>query len=155
MKSPFNPLRGWHVLVMILMFFGVTIGVNATFITLALRTFPGEDVPHSYVQGINYNDTLDRRQAQAELGWSARFNAVEGALLLEVLDAEGAPVSGLTLSGSMVHPDTTQDCPLSFAADRPGLYRAALACDTDGRWRVRANNSGDAPFEVEYELWLP
>tara|TARA_R110000868_G_scaffold335060_1_gene595804 strand:+ start:793 stop:1260 length:468 start_codon:yes stop_codon:yes gene_type:complete len=155
MKSFLNPLRGWHVLVMILMFFGVTIGVNATFITLALKTFPGEDVPHSYVQGINYNDTLERRQAQAELGWSARFNAVEGALLLEVLDAEDAPVSGLTLSGSMVHPDTMQDCALSFTADRPGLYRAALACDAAGRWRVRAINNGDAPFEVEYELWLP
>lgn len=155
MKSFLNPLRGWHVLVMVLLFFGITIGVNATFITLALTTFPGEDVPHSYVQGINFNDTLERRQAQAELGWSARFNAVEGALLLEVLDAEGAPVSGLTLSGSMVHPDTMLDCALSFAADRPGLYRAALACDTGGRWQVRAINNGDAPFEVEYELWLP
>lgn len=155
MKSWFNPLRGWHVLVMILMFFGVTIGVNATFITLALTTFPGEDVPHSYVQGINFNDTLARRQAQAELGWTARFNAVEGGVLLEVLDPEGVAVSGLTLSGSMVHPDTGQDCPLSFDVERAGLYRAALACETAGRWRVRASNSGDAPFEVEYELWLP
>ncbi len=155
MKSFLNPLRGWHVLVMILMFFGVTIGVNATFITLALRTFPGEDVPHSYVQGINFNDTLERRQAQAELGWTARFNAVEGALLLEVIEPGGAPVSGLTLSGSMVHPDTMQECPLSFARDRAGLYRAALTCETDGRWRVRVSNGGDAPFEVEYELWLP
>jgi nitrogen fixation protein FixH len=155
MKSFLNPLRGWHVLVMILIFFGVTIGVNATFITLALQTFPGEDVPHSYVQGIHYNDTIARRQAQAELGWSARFNAVEGALLLEVLDAEGGPVSGLSLTGSMVHPDTTQACPLVFAEDRSGLYRAALACETAGRWRVRALNEGEAPFEVEYELWLP
>ncbi|MFT6463107.1 MAG: nitrogen fixation protein FixH, partial [Maricaulis maris] len=30
MRNPFNPLRGWHVLILILMFFGVTIGVNAT-----------------------------------------------------------------------------------------------------------------------------
>lgn len=155
MKSFLNPLRGWHVLVMILVFFGVTIGVNATFATIAFRTFPGEDVPRSYVQGLHYNDTLERRHAQAELGWSARFNAVDGALLLEVLDAEGAAVPGLSLTGSMVHPDTMQDCAISFAADRPGLYRAPLTCETDGRWRVRVMNSGDAPFEVEYELWLP
>ncbi|WP_339745473.1 FixH family protein [uncultured Maricaulis sp.] len=155
MKTFLNPLRGWHVLVMILMFFGVTIGVNATFITLALTTFPGEDVPHSYVQGINYNDTIERRRAQAELGWTARFNAADDALLLEVLDAEGTPVSGLALTGSMVHPDSMQDCPLTFAADRPGIYRASLDCDASGRWRVRAINDGDAPFEVEYELWLP
>jgi nitrogen fixation protein FixH len=150
-----KPLRGWHVLVMVLMFFGVTIGVNATFITLALKTFPGEDVPHSYVQGLEFNETIARRQAQEDLGWTARFNAVDGALLLEVLDAGGAPVSGLNLSGEMVHPDTTQACPLAFGEDRLGVYRVALACETAGRWRVRALNEGDAPFEVEYELWLP
>ncbi|WP_417468377.1 FixH family protein [Maricaulis sp.] len=150
-----KPLRGWHVLVMVLVFFGVTIGVNATFITLALQTFPGEDVPHSYVQGLEFNDTIARRQAQDELGWSARFNAVDGVLLLEVLDAGAAPVSGLELSGEMVHPDTTQACPLVFTEDRPGVYRVVLACETAGRWRVRALNQGDAPFEVEYELWLP
>ncbi|WP_417491905.1 FixH family protein [Maricaulis sp.] len=150
-----KPLRGWHVLVMVLVFFGVTIGVNATFITLALKTFPGEDVPHSYVQGLEFNETIARRQAQDELGWTARFNAVDGALLLEVLDAGAAPVSGLALTGEMVHPDTTQACPLVFAEDRPGVYRVALACETAGRWRVRALNEGDAPFEVEYELWLP
>ena len=28
MKSFLNPVRGWHVLVMIVLFFGVTIGAN-------------------------------------------------------------------------------------------------------------------------------
>ena len=71
MKSFLNPVRGWHVLVLIVLFFSVTIGVNATFITLAMRTHPGEDVPRSYYQGLNYNETLARRHEQAELGWSA------------------------------------------------------------------------------------
>tara|TARA_R110002072_G_scaffold3901_12_gene27975 strand:+ start:295 stop:762 length:468 start_codon:yes stop_codon:yes gene_type:complete len=155
MKSFLNPLRGWHVLVMILMFFGVTIGVNATFITLALQTFPGEDVPRSYVQGINFNDTLDARRRQSELGWTASFNAADGQLVLAVADAADRAVPGLSLSGEMVHPDTTTACPLVFAEGQDGLYRAPLACDTAGRWRVRAHNDGDAPFEVEYELWLP
>lgn len=155
MKTWFIPLRGWHVLVMILLFFGVTIGVNATFITLALRTFPGEEVPHSYLQGLNYNETLARREAQAELGWVARFNAQDGALLLGVTDPSGTGVSGLVLTGIMMHPDTSGECALAFAEDRPGVYRAPLDCSTEGRWRVRARNDGDAPFEVEYELWLP
>ncbi|SDM84215.1 FixH family protein [Maricaulis salignorans] len=155
MKSFLNPLRGWHVLVMILMFFGVTIGVNATFITLALQTFPGEDVPRSYVQGIHYNDTLEARRRQVELGWTASFNAVDGRLVLAVADAADRPVPGLSLGGEMVHPDTTTACPLDFVEGQDGLYRAELACEMAGRWRVRVNNSGDAPFEVEYELWLP
>lgn len=155
MSGFLNPLRGWHVLVMIVMFFAVTIGVNATFITLALQTFPGEDVPHSYVQGINYNEVVEARRIQAELGWTARFNTVDGAILLEVADREASPVPGLELTGEMVHPDTRLACPLVFTEVRPGVYRVAPECQTSGRWRVRASNGGETPFEVEYELWLP
>ncbi len=151
-----NPLRGWHVLVMILLFFGVTIGVNATFITMAVRTHPGEDVPRSYYQGLNYNETLNRRHAQAELGWTARVNVVDTRLLVEVRDAEGAPVSGLLLTGTLIHPtDTGRDCPLAFGEARSGVYEVTLPCADAGQWHLRAVNEGDAPFEMEHELWLP
>lgn len=156
MKTFLNPVRGWHVLVMIVAFFGVTIGVNATFITLALRTHPGEDVPKSYLQGINYNDTLARRHAQAELGWTARVNVVGEDLLIEVRDAGGEPVSGLVLEGAMNHPtDTSRDCPLAFRETRTGLYRVGLPCAESGQWHVRAMNDGETPFEMEHDLWLP
>ena len=156
MKSPFNPLRGWHVLVLILAFFGVTIGVNAAFITLALRTHPGEDVPRSYVQGLNYNETLERRRAQEELGWSAHYNLVDDGLVIEVLDREGAPVSGLQLAGAMIHPtDTSRDCEMVFEEDRSGVYRVDLPCREAGQWRVHTINTGELPFEMEHDLWLP
>ncbi|MBO6764440.1 FixH family protein [Maricaulis sp.] len=155
MKSFLNPVRGWHVLVLIVLFFSVTIGVNATFITLAMRTHPGEDVPRSYYQGLNYNETLARRHEQAELGWSARVNVVDGELLVEVSDADGAPVPGLQLTGAMNHPtNTSRDCPLEFLEGRAGLYRAALPCTETGQWHLRAHNNGDAPFEMEHALWL-
>jgi nitrogen fixation protein FixH len=156
MKGFLNPVKGWHVLVMIVAFFAVTIGVNATFITLAVRTHPGEDVPRSYVQGLNYNDVLDRRRAQDALGWSARVNVVDGDLLVEVRDAGGNPVSGLSLSGAMNHPtDTSRDCPLAFEERRAGLYRVALPCTEAGEWHLHAVNDGEAPFEMEHDLWLP
>lgn len=155
MKSFLNPVRGWHVFVLVVLFFGVTIGVNATFITLAMRTHPGEDVPRSYYQGVHFNDTLARRQAQADLGWDARVNVVDGELLIEVSDADGAPVSGLELVGSLDHPtNTSRDCPLDFAEGRSGLYRVALPCREAGQWRLHAINDGEAPFEMEHELWL-
>jgi len=156
MRNPFNPLRGWHVLLMILAFFGVTIGVNATFITLALNTHPGEDVPRSYVQGLNYNETLDRRRAQDAIGWSARVNLVEGDLLVAIDDAAGAPVPGLALSGTLVHPaDTSRDCPLDFAESRPGIYGVTLPCGGEGEWRLEVRTTDGAPFEMVSELWLP
>jgi len=156
MKNPLNPLKGWHVLVMILIFFGITIGVNTLFITLALRSHPGEDVPRSYMQGLEYNDTLERRRIQAELGWTARFNLVNDELVLEVLDAESAPVTALVLSGLMTHPtDTTHDCPLVFDEAESGQYRAPVTCGFAGDWRVKVRHDGEIPFEVEYDLWLP
>lgn len=156
MNTFLNPVRGWHVLVLVVAFFAVTIGVNATFITLALRTHPGEDVPKSYLQGLSYNDTLARRHAQAELGWTARVNVVGEELLIEVRDAAGQPVSGLVLEGAMNHPtDTSRDCPLTFRETRSGLYRVGLPCADSGQWHVRAMNDGETPFEMEHDLWLP
>jgi nitrogen fixation protein FixH len=153
MKSPFNPLRGWHVLVMILIFFGITIGVNATFITLAISTHPGEDVPRSYVQGINYNDRLEQRRLQAELGWSAHLNRVGDELIVEILDTENARVSGLNLVGQINHPtDTSQDCVISLQEDTLALYRTRLSCEVDRGWRVKIQNDGNLPFEMEHEL---
>ncbi|WP_297734740.1 FixH family protein [uncultured Maricaulis sp.] len=156
MRNPFNPLRGWHVLILILVFFGVTIGVNATFVTLALRTHPGEDVPRSYVQGLNYNETLDRRREQEALGWTARVNLVERDVVVAIVAADGNPVSGLDLAGTLIHPaDTSRDCPLAFAEARPGVYRVTLPCEGQGDWRLEAHNREGAPFEMVSELWLP
>ena len=156
MRGFLNPVRGWHGLVLILLFFGVTISVNATFITMAIRTHPGEDVPRSYYQGLHFNDTLDRRHAQAALGWTARVNVVDGRLLVEVQDAEGAPVPGLLLTGALHHPtDTGRDCTLAFQEARTGLYEVPVSCASSGEWHLRAVNEGDGPFEMEHDLWLP
>lgn len=155
MKSWFRPLRGWHVLVLILLFFGVTIGVNATFVTLALRTHPGEDVPRSYMQGVNYNETLERRRQQAEMGWTARFNTTDDELLIEMRDANDALIPGLVMAGQLIHQaDTSQDQALTFTERRDGLYVAVLPAVESGQWRVRANNTGEIPFELEQEIWL-
>ena len=51
-------LKGWHVLLILMAFFGVMFSVNGVFLYHAITSFPGEDVKKSYVQGLNYNDTL-------------------------------------------------------------------------------------------------
>ena len=156
MKSFLNPLKGWHVLVMISLFFGVMISVNATMVTLALRSHPGEDVERSYTQGINYNETLERRRIQESLGWQARFNVVENRLLLQMSDREGNPLSDLVLAGSMRHPTRTAlDCPIMMESMGEGRYEIDLPCVLEGRWSVRLASQNLPPFEVEYNLVLP
>lgn len=146
-------IRGWHVGVAFLLFFGVVITVDAIFITMAYRTHPGEDVPRSYVQGLNYNETLERRRVQAELGWTARVNRVDSEVLIEVRDAAGDLVSGLAMAGRLNHrTDTSRDCALTFDERRDGVYVASLPCGGVGSWRLRALNEGETPFELEHEL---
>ena len=146
-------LKGWHVLVAMVAFFAVIISVNAVFITLALGSFPGEDTRRSYVQGLAYNDVLEERRAQAELGWSASANLTADRVLVEVRDAGDAPVQGLRLTGTLRHPaDMELDRALTFTEVRAGVYAAGIADLPAGQWRLNAQAAGDAPFAVEADL---
>lgn len=148
-------LRGWHVLAMIVGFFAVTIGVNVYFITQAVGTHPGEDVRRSYTQGLDYNDTLDRRAEQADLGWRARVNAVDGRMIVAVEDAAGAPVRGLQLDALLRHrTNTREDCPLVFTEGEGGIYRAPIECAGPGPCRLTARHEGEPPFEFTFEVTL-
>jgi nitrogen fixation protein FixH len=156
---PVRELKGWHVGVMIVSFFAVVIGVNATFITLATQTFPGEIVKKSYVQGLHYNQTIAAREAQSAMGWQARAEmalADRGPIVrVRMIDRSGAPLSGLALSGALKRTVTAdQDNTLSFSHRGGGIYEAALPVDLGrGRWLLTARAEGGAvPFDLTAEL---
>ncbi|WBQ13160.1 FixH family protein [Hyphomonadaceae bacterium BL14] len=148
-------LTGWHVLAILLAFFGVVFSVNGFFITSALTTFTGEEATRAYVRGLEYNAVLDARRAQAELGWSAAVNVADGRVLVSVTDPDGAPVGGLDLSGELRRPgDPLLDRPLTFSEIRAGVYAAQSEDMVIGRWLVRVRAAGDDPFELERDVWL-
>ncbi len=150
-------IRGWHVLAMMLGFFGFVIAVNVVFATIAVRSFPGEDVRRSYLQGIQYNDTLAQRREQAALGWQANaalLSSVDGATLeVELRDRDGAPINGANLTGEMQWPTTDSfDRATTFVARGDGRYVAQLGDLHPGRWRLRARaerGAGSLDFEAE------
>lgn len=150
-------IKGWHVLAGMVGFFAIIISVNAVFITLAMQSFPGEETQRSYVQGLAYNQVLDARETQADLGWSASANLTESRVLVEVRDADGDPVNALRLTGSLRHPaDMDLDRPLTFTEVRAGVYAAGVSDLSAGRWRLEAQAAGDTPFAVEADLqWRP
>jgi len=148
-------LTGWHVLAILLVFFGVVFSVNGFFITTALNTFTGEEATRAYVRGLEYNAVLDARRAQAELGWSAAVNVADGRILVSVTDPDDAPVGGLDLSGELRRPgDPALDRPLAFSEVRAGVYSAPGEDLEIGRWLVRVRAAGDDPFELERDVWL-
>ena len=151
-------LKGVHVAAMIAAFFATEIVVNTYFITTALNTFPGEDEPKSYVQGLHYNDTLNDRAHQAALGWRAEAGMAPGAaggakIQVRVFARSGEALTGLHLTGVLRRPaNAKRDQTLTFRADGDGYVADASAVD-DGLWelRVRADN-GENHFDLARSL---
>ena len=155
-------IRGIHVLLALLSFFGIIIIVNVAFALVAVRSFPGEDVRRSYLQGLRYNDTLAERRAQASLGWraSAALSAsADGAVLnVGLATQDRRPLDGLTLRGALQWPtDSRRDQALVFESVGAGIYAARLGDLPPGRWRLRAHaeDPSGAALDIESELTWP
>ena len=137
-QGPDAKLKGWHVLLIKLGFFGVMFAVNGVFLYSAITSFPGEDVKKSYVQGLDYNATLEARRAQAEAGWTVRAG-VEGGRLVVELASEAAPnVSTLDVEATLRRAVTdTDDVVLTLQrAGSTGRYEAELPALDSGRWEI-------------------
>ncbi|MEM1146862.1 MAG: FixH family protein [Pseudomonadota bacterium] len=131
-------LKGWHVLLIMMAFFGVMFAVNGVFLYHAITSFPGEDVKKSYVQGLNYNQTLAARAAQTERGWQAEAGLQENSLVFRLSDADGQPVSNQMVIGELRRLATdAEDQAVVFRAGPAGEYIADLGAPTPGRWSVR------------------
>ena len=154
-------LTGRGVLLLLAGFFGVIILTNAVFITLAVRTFRGEDEARPYLQGVAYNHTLSRRAEQARLGWRAsiadrRLPSGKVLLTVDVTQPDGEPPQGLALVGELRHPaDEHRDRALRFAETAPGHFETVLRDLAPGRWRMVVNNRLTKPFQAEKRLWVP
>lgn len=131
-------LKGWHVLLIMLSFFGVIFAVNGVFLYHAITSFPGEDVKKSYVQGLNYNTTLATRAAQAELGWTAEAGLRDQTLIFRLSDAEGRPISSVTVVGEIRRRATQgADRGVSFQSAGAGEYKTEPINLASGQWFLR------------------
>lgn len=82
-------ITGRHVLVYMVMFFGVIIAVNLTMAYLATGTWTGLVVENSYVASQTFNEELDRAEAQKALGWQHDFSLNGQQILFTLKDADG------------------------------------------------------------------
>ena len=82
-RSP-KELKGIHVLMWLMGFFGLMFAVNGVFLFHAITSFPGEDIQKSYLQGINYNDKLKDRALQMDRGWTAQMGLESRKLIVHL-----------------------------------------------------------------------
>lgn len=146
-----RPFTGWHMLTLMVGFFGLVITVNVVMARYAVATFGGEVVENSYVASQRYNDWLAAARAQRRLGWHATPSmGAHHRLRIAATDASGHPLDA-RVTVTIRHP-------LGAMPDRRvSLVREGDAYVTEqalgsGRWLLHidlAANGHDARFEDE------
>ena len=150
-------VKGWHVLAGVVSFFLVVIAVDVTFTVIALRTFPGQVSVTPYEDGLLYNRKIARLAQQEELGWRAGAAAEPGAVVVQMVDADGGPLEGLSLHGRLERPATEAGrIALQFHEASPGRYVAA-ADGLAGAWDLTAEavDAQGRRFEAARRLEWP
>lgn len=153
-------LRGWHVFLIFCAFFGVVFAANFVLVSMATRSFPGEEASKAYARGLDYNAVLEAERAEAALGWSVEreiADTPEGVRVeLSIATANGRPLNGLTLSGALKHPASKSgDAILTFTQSGPGTY-AALADIAPGAWilEFEATHADGARIDRRERIWI-
>lgn len=153
-------LKGWHVLAMLLVFFGTLTAVNVVFVYIAVSTLSGENSPRSYDQGLRYNDTIREAEAQERLGWRDETKISEDGRVLELTftDKSGAPVTGLNVSGILGRPTVKRlDREVKLDEAGAGRYQLQLTGFEPGAWilMVTAQRSGEpAAYRLKERVWV-
>lgn len=150
---------GWHFLACMLAFFAVIFTVNGIFLYNALKSHPGEYVEKSYLQGLNYNQTLEARAAQSELGWTAQVGIESGDLVARMADANGAALPALEVSVLMRMPaNRDNDTDIAMSAAPGGDYVGDIAQVLPGKYTayITAREPGrdDAVFQAQKTLYV-
>lgn len=143
MAATQKQLTGWHVLAMLVAFFGVVIGVNLLMAYFANSTWSGLVVANGYVASQSFDKDLEKARAQEALGWKVGFTATDGRIRLTFEDATGAKIDSLAITGDLERTVTDkEDQKLTFSAMGSGVY-SAPATLSPGVWEVEIDARGD------------
>ncbi len=147
-------IDGRHVLLALIVFFGVMLVANGALVYYALNTFSGGDRPDPYRSGLRYNETIAADARQTALGWESllAYDDAAGRLTLRFSDESGQPVTGLALEATLGRPATDRDDrPVAFRETEAGVYAADVVLPP-GSWVISLATSGAGEGDPVYRL---
>ena len=125
---------GWHMLAILVSFFGVVIVVNFTMAFLANKTWTGLVVPNSYVASQKFNEEAAIARKQREMGWQESLSLSEGKIIITLKDRQGAPLEKMNVTIDIGHPVADRfDHHLILSEEAPGIYSAPAEIGI-GQW---------------------
>ena len=127
---------GWHMALVMGLFFGTIITVNMTLAYYANTSWTGLVVKNSYVASQQFDTETARLKKQQKLGWTISSGYSAGTISLGIADKAGKPVDIAELSAKIGRPVTESDdrqLPLTRAHDGSYLAQTELA---KGIWQI-------------------
>lgn len=165
MRTPMK-IKGKHVLLTLLVFFGIVIAVNVTFITLALESWTGLTTHKSYQEGLTYNAAIRDAEAQRARGWQVevafeRDQTPPGIITMSVsarlADSAGTALMPTSITLAFRHPiNETYDQRVTLSETADGHYVGQATLPTNGNWdtRLTAHMADGTPFRQDGTLWI-
>lgn len=147
---------GWHMLAIMLAFFGVIISVNVTMAVFARTSWTGLVVQNSYVASQQFNEKMAETRAQAALGWTSDLVLSDGRARYRMLDRNqnGVPLRGVALT--FKHPvDDREDQRIELVRDGDGSYTTGQVI-ADGQWlvEIEADAGREKPFRETLRIQI-
>jgi nitrogen fixation protein FixH len=155
-----NGIEGRHVLMGLIVFFGVMLAANSALVYYAVDTFSGGDRPDPYRSGLRYNETIAADKRQAALGWQTdiAYDDAKGRLTLSFVNEAEQPVAGLALGATVSRPATDKD---DLAVDFEEIALGVYATDVrlaPGLWVIslasRATEGGEPIYRLKRRLFV-
>tara|TARA_E500000305_G_scaffold14702_1_gene10414 strand:+ start:51 stop:566 length:516 start_codon:yes stop_codon:yes gene_type:complete len=165
MSTPMK-IKGKHVLLMLLAFFGIVIVVNVTFITLALETWTGLTSQKSYQEGLTYNAAIRDAEAQRARGWQVEVaftrdqtppGIVSMSVSARLSDSAGKALMPASITLAFRHPiNETYDQLVTLSETADGFYVGQATLPVVGNWdtRLTAHMADGTPFRQDGTLWI-
>ena len=145
---------GWHMLIIMLSFFGVVIGMNILMASSAIRAWTGLVVKNTYVASQEYNGKVAANRAQHALGWTSSVEIEGQKFIFSLVDSEKQPIKAEQVKVQINRVVGTKgDLQLMLELQQNGTYEfpAQLA---SGVWNIYVIASfADQPnFEHYYRI---
>ena len=134
---------GWHMLAIMVLFFGTIITVNLIMAWNASHSWSGLVVPNTYVASQQFNGKVAEARALAASGIEGSLTIESGRIAYRVVDAKGEPVIANDVAATFKRPvDEREDFTLALEPAGPGLFTAESDI-LPGQWIVDISTNRD------------
>lgn len=147
---------GWHMLAIMVAFFGVIITVNIIMATSAISSWSGLVVQNSYVASQEFNEKSIVGKAHAALNWQEHLSYENGIVRYQLTEASGTPVKVVGATAVFRRPvNEKEDQTLNMLPEVDGVLTAEADLK-DGNWVVEINTYAglDEPYRQVSRIFI-